>query len=238
MTSREMTSARPGPAPQQVLYGRRQGRRLRSGQRALLDRLLPEIEIELPPDAGLDPAALFAAPPADIWLEIGFGAGEHLAVQAAARPEIGFLGCEPYINGVVGLLARIETGRLTNIRLYLGDARLLLAALPDRCMGRAFVLFPDPWPKTRHHKRRMISPPVIAQLARVLRPGAELRVATDDPGYLVWILRHLVASEAFEWLARRPGDWRRRPDDWPPTRYEEKAIAQGRPSAFLRFQRR
>ena len=226
------------PARRIVLYGRRKGRRLRPGQRQLLDRALPEFEVRLTPgQAALEPARLFDFVPSDIWLEVGFGAGEHLITQAIDNPGIGFIGCEPFLDGAVKVLAGIRDHDLANIRIFRDDARLLLARLPGDCLGRAFVLFPDPWPKTRHHKRRFISPPVLDQFARVLRDGAELRVATDDPGYLVWILRHLMGSADFAWTARRPRDWRQRPPDWPSTRYEEKAVMAGRRCTYLRFER-
>jgi tRNA (guanine-N7-)-methyltransferase len=184
------------------------------------------------------PAALFASPVRDLWVEIGFGAGEHLAAQAAAHPDVGFIGCEPFINGVARLLAAIDAGRLSNLRIVMDDARLLLRRLPDASVGRLFVLFPDPWPKARHHKRRIVGPATVPDFARILADGAELRLATDHPGYLAWMLEHLRADGRLEWLARRPGDWRSRPPDWPATRYEEKARRGGRNCAFLRFRRR
>lgn len=212
---------------------------MRPGQRQLVESLLPTIEITL--DHGtepLDPAALFPADISDIWIEIGFGGGEHLAWQAERNRDIGFIGCEPFINGVVKCLGQIDANGLDNIRLFRDDARLLLDLMPERSVGRAFVLFPDPWPKVRHHKRRMVSEPVISRLAEILRDGAELRIATDDPGYLEWILLHMRKNPDFEWCARGPADWRDRPSDWPKTRYEEKADRAGRTSAFLRYIRR
>jgi tRNA (guanine-N7-)-methyltransferase len=203
-----------------------------------VDTLLPAVEV-VAPAAGdiLDPASLFSDPYDGYWLEIGFGAGEHLAWQARANPRIGLIGCEPFLNGVARMLADMEHTNLANIRIFRDDARILLAALPDASISRVFVLFPDPWPKSRHHKRRIVGPAVMPELARILRDGAELRVATDDPGYKGWILQHVLASGEFDWLARRPGDWRRRPDDWPPTRYEKKAQRAGRRAAFFRFAR-
>lgn len=226
-----------------VLYGRRRGRRLRDGQRTLAETLLPEIEIDAGSLAGFAPAAAFArapenAPPREVWLEIGFGGGEHLSWQAAHNPEIGLIGCEPFMNGVAKLLGQIDEKGLGNVRIFRDDARMLVEALPSESLGRAFVLFPDPWPKARHHKRRMVSDPVIAKLADALVDGAELRIATDDPGYLEWILWHMRRHPAFEWTARRPGDWRARPADWPETRYERKALAAGRRCAYLTYRRR
>ena len=191
----------------------------------------------MPAQGRFDPAAFFATPPEAIALEIGFGAGEHLAAQAAAAPHQGFIGCEVFENGVVKLLADIQRQGLGNIRLFIDDARLLLAALPEAALARVFILFPDPWPKLRHHKRRIVAPATLDRLASAIVDGGELRLATDDPGYLRWMLEHMTRHRDFEWLARRPGDWRERPADWPATRYEGKARAAGRQPAFLRFRR-
>ena len=185
-----------------------------------------------------DPRQLFDGHVEDVWLEIGFGGGEHLAWQAAAHRGIGFIGCEPYISGIARLLALADSEKLDNIRLVVDDARLLLRALPSGCLERIFVLFPDPWPKTRHHKRRIVSPASAAELARLLVPGGELRAATDDMGYARAMLLCLLARPELDWLASRPADWRERPPDWPPTRYEEKAKAAGRRCVYLRFTRR
>ena len=173
-----------------------------------------------------------------MWLEIGFGAGEHLAAQAEAHPGIGFIGVEVFENGVARLVAEIDRRGLANIRIFPDDARMLLDALAPASLGRVFILFPDPWPKTRHHKRRLVSTATLDRLAVLMRPGAELRLATDDRDYLAWMLEHATAHPEFAWLARGPADWRERPADWPPTRYEEKARAAGRTPAFLRFARR
>lgn len=151
---------------------------------------------------------------------------------------VGLIGAEPYINGVGGLLAEIDRLKLDNIRVVPDDARPVLAALPEASFERIFVLFPDPWPKRRHHRRRLVAPANLDQFARLLRDGAELRLATDDRAYLAWMLEHLLRHPAFEWLARRPSDWRVRPPDWPVTRYEEKARRAGRAPVFLRFHRR
>jgi len=221
-----------------LLYGRKRGRKLRPGQQALLERMLPVLRLELPaPGARLDPAHLFSPAKRDLWIEIGFGGGEHLAAQAAAHPEIGFVGCEPFVNGLVGLFAHMRDRNLTNIRVFDDDARLLLAALPEAGVGRAFILFPDPWPKKRHHKRRIVGPATLDLLAFALKDGAELRFASDDAAYVRWTLTHVLNHGAFEWLAEGPNDWRRRPADWPPTRYEEKAEKAGRSCYFLRFRR-
>jgi tRNA (guanine-N7-)-methyltransferase len=222
---------------QRTLYGRRRGKKLRAGQEALLDTLLPKLLITVPPEPQkLDLAALFGAAREKIWLEVGFGAGEHLVWQAAEHPEVGLIGCEPFINGVAKCLAHIERTAVTNVRLFTDDARLLMAALPDGSLSRAFVLFPDPWPKTRHHKRRLVQRDTLDVLARLMKAGAELRLATDDPSYLPWMVEHACIHPAFEWLAERPSDWRGRPADWPPTRYEQKMLAGHKP-VFLRLRR-
>src|SRR5271166_1228073 len=220
------------------LYGRKRGRPLRPAQQVLLERSLPQLAIELPPSGEVDPRRLFASPVQSIWLEIGFGGGEHLATQAKTHPDFGFIGCEVFENGIAKLLGDIARCQLTNIRLFADDARRLIAALAPASIGRVFILFPDPWPKVRQHKRRIVSCAPLDGLAEIMADNAELRLATDDSGYLCWMLEHLTAHPAFEWLARRPGDWRERPPDWPPTRYEEKARAAARSPAFLRMSRR
>jgi len=214
--------------PRRTLHGRRRGKKLRAGQQSLLDTLLPRLALALPVDPEkLDLAKLFGGrlPPAGVWLEVGFGAGEHLVWQAEQNPDIGLIGCEPYLNGTAKCLAHIERTGVTNVRLLADDARLLMAALPDRSLSRAFVLFPDPWPKTRHHKRRFVQRATLDRLAELMIAGAELRLATDDPSYLPWMIERACTHPAFEWLAERPADWRSRPADWPATRYERKELA-------------
>lgn len=221
---------------ERTLYGRRRGKKLRVGQEALLDTLLPRLLVDVPPEPRkIDLTALFGGE-RDVWLEVGFGAGEHLVWQAEHHPDVGLIGCEPYINGVAKCLAHIGRTGVSNVRLFTDDARLVMAALPPQSLGRAFVLFPDPWPKTRHHKRRFVQRSNLDVLARLLRPGAELRLATDDPSYLPWMVEHACLHPAFEWLAERPADWRSRPDDWPGTRYEQKMLAGHKP-VFLRLRR-
>ena len=218
-----------------MLYGRRHGKRLSRRRQALIDTLLPRLLIT--PEPGLDPAALFDHQPDTVWLEVGFGGGEHLAAQAEAHGEVGLIGCEPFVNGLAGLCALIDDGGLVNIRIHDDDARLLMDCLAEASIGRMFLLFPDPWPKTRHHKRRFVNPATLDACARILADGAELRIATDDMPYCRWMLKHLARHHAFAWTARRPADWRERPDDWPPTRYEAKARDQGRPPVFLIYRR-
>jgi tRNA (guanine-N7-)-methyltransferase len=221
---------------QRLIYGRRRGHRLRPGRQRQLAERLPELQVSLPEAGQLDPAQLF--PDRErIWLEIGFGSGEHLAAQAAAHPEVGLIGCEPYLAGVASLLATAEREALDNLRLVVDDARMLLRALPEGCVERIFVLFPDPWPKTRHHKRRIVNPTTAAEFARLLAPAGELRLATDDMGYARAMLLALGARPELAWQAERPADWRERPADWPATRYEQKALASGRPCLYLRYRR-
>lgn len=221
------------------VYGRRHGHKLSAGRAALLETLLPRLEIILPDDpaAALQPTSLFPVGITEIWLEIGFGGGEHLAAQAAAHPEIGFIGCELFINGVASLLSRVAAERLGNVRLYLDDARLLIARLEPASIGRLFILYPDPWPKRRHHKRRMVGPGTLDRFAAILKDGAELRLATDHADYARWMLFHLTRHPAFAWTARGPADWRERPADWPATRYEAKAVREGRRPSYFFFRR-
>jgi len=232
-----MSEADGGAERRRHFHGRRQGRKLRAGRAALIETLLPRLTVALPEQGGaLDPAALFPRPPRELWVEIGFGAGEHLAWQAAHHPDIGFIGCEPFINGMSTLLAAVERDGLDMVRVWPDDARPLLDRLPDGSVGRLFLLFADPWPKLRHHNRRFIQDDTVADLARLLKDGGELRIATDDAPLLDWSLQRVRRNPAFAWTAEGPADWRERTADWPPTRYEEKAL-HGRPY-YLRFQRR
>ncbi len=223
-------------AHRRLLYGRRHGHKLRKGQQELLRTLLPKLSVD--PSNLLSLGSPFDQEIEDLWLEIGFGGGEHLATLAAENPQTGFLGCEPFVNGVAKLLVKIDRMGLTNIRIHQGDARDVLDQLADFSLGRVMLLFPDPWPKKRHHKRRFISDETLPQVARVLRPGGEFRVATDIPDYCRWTLNHVLRSDCFDWLAERPADWRERPPDWPETRYEKKARRQGRTPVYLRFRRK
>ncbi len=204
----------------------------------MLDELLPRLAVRLPPAGGLDLPARFGAPKRAWWLEIGFGGGEHLAWQAAHHPDVGLIGCEPFVNGVVGALGHLQAAGSTNVRLWPDPAAALLETLPAAAFERVFLLFPDPWPKIRHHKRRFVQRANLDRLAALLVDGGEFRVATDDADYRRWILAELLAHEAFAWTARRPTDWRERPADWPETRYERKAKAAGRDPVYLRFVRR
>lgn len=234
-----MAERTPGsPQAEPRFYGRRRGHRLRPARQSLIDDLLPQVAVPLPPGtAPVDPHQLFAPVPSAVWLEIGFGGGEHLAAQARAHRDIGFIGCEPFVNGVASLLNHIADDGVGNIRVWADDARYLLPRLPKASIDRAFVLFPDPWPKRRHHGRRFLSAAGLASLARLLADDAELRIATDHPGYRDWILMQLGKVTEFAWTARTPQDWSVRPDDWPATRYEEKARARGARCTYLRWRR-
>jgi tRNA (guanine-N7-)-methyltransferase len=210
---------------------------LRPGQKRLIRELLPRVLLTIPPFACLKEGAEVPLARRPVWLEIGFGAGEHLVAQAERHREIDFIGCEVFENGIAKLLERIERQRLDNIRIFNQDARLLIETTPTASVDRVFILFPDPWPKRRHAKRRIISRETLDSLAAIMKDGAELRVATDDRNYVCWIIERLTDHPAFEWLARRPTDWRERPEDWPPTRYEKKALAAGRIPVFFRSRR-
>jgi tRNA (guanine-N7-)-methyltransferase len=181
---------------------------------------------------------LFQASVNDVWLEIGFGSGEHLLLQAETHKDVGFIGCEPFINGLGTLLGAIEDRGVGTMRVHDGDAREVLAWLRDRSIGRVFLLFPDPWPKKRQLKRRLLCEDTLAEIARVLRPGGAFRFASDNGDYAAQALRLARQSDLFTWTAERATDWRERPADWPETRYERKALSEGRKSTYLSFSRR
>lgn len=213
-------------------FGRRRGRKLSPRQDMLLRDLLPRVAID--PKAPLD--ADRAGKP--VWLEIGFGGGEHLIWQAENNPSIHIIGCEPFEEGVVKVLTAIADRKLANIRLLADDARAILANMPPQSVDKVFILFPDPWPKRKHQKRRLINRRLLADLARAMKPGAELRIGTDIPDYARTILMAFQDSPEFEWTADRPSAWQVRPPDWPQTRYEQKAVREGRRSCYLFFVRR
>ncbi len=221
-------------------FGRRKGRKPSPRQSALLADLLPRVAVYLARPAPADVRAVFGATAAglcEVWLEIGFGGAEHMIWQAGHHPNVGMIGCEPFEDGVVKALSAIAEQGLGNVRLHADDARPLLRWLPDACIGRVFILYPDPWPKTRHAKRRLVQPALLGELARVMRPGAELRIGTDIGDYARTVLLAMRDEPRFAWTARGPADWRVRPDDWPITRYEQKAVREGRRSTYLRFVR-
>jgi tRNA (guanine-N7-)-methyltransferase len=221
----------PSPKPLRT-YGRIKGRTLRVGRASLLDEALPGLSLDL----GHGPLDLQVIMPGarEVWVELGFGGGEHLAAQAEAHPHVLLLGAEPFVNGVASLLRHVQDKGLGNVRLHAGDGRDLLAALPDACIDRVFILFPDPWPKARHHKRRLINAETLAELARVMRPGSKLRFATDWADYVDWTLERFLASPAFRWTAETADDWRIAPADHVRTRYEEKGLGDCAP-VFLEF---
>jgi tRNA (guanine-N7-)-methyltransferase len=227
----------PEPSPELRSFGRRRGRKLSARQQHLLDDVLPKLSLTLvdPPPPAL--SALFACAPAQTWLEIGFGGGEHLVWQARANPGVGIIGCEVFEDGVVKVLSAIDEGRLGNVRVSNEDARAVLRWLPPASLARVFILFPDPWPKKRHVKRRLINGPLLDELARVMQAGAELRIATDIGDYLRTILLAFRGHGAFAWQVAGSDDWRERGPDWPSTRYEAKAEREGRRRYFLRFRR-
>jgi len=230
---------KPRAAPRFDWHGRRQGRRLRTGRQRLVEELLPRLRLTLPAgDGPVDPRGLFSPVPAKLWLEIGFGGGEHLAGQAARHRQIGFIGSEVFLNGLASALAHIEREKLANVRLLHEDARVLLPRLPEGAIDRVYLLFPDPWPKRRHRDRRFTSRGNLDALARVMADGAELRIASDDMGFIRWTLEHTRNHPDLVWQARRPLDWRQPPEDWIATRYQEKAVKAGRSPVFLTFRRR
>lgn len=190
--------------------------------------MLPKIAF----DPGKPALAQFPAGTKELWLEVGFGAGEHLHQLAGENPDIGLIGAEPYEAGVAKLLGKLAEAPRPNIRVHEGDGRDVIEALPDHALDRFFLLFPDPWPKTRHHKRRFLQMAMLDELARVLKPGGEFRFATDDKSYLLYVLERIVTHPTFEWTAKGPQDWSTRPGDWPKTRYETKAIKG--PPVYLR----
>lgn len=219
-------------------YGRRKGHRLSARKQGLVDTLLPRLRIAHEKPAPSSLTDLFDPPASGLTLEIGFGAGEHLAAMAKDDPAAGFIGCDVFLNGVAALLSHIDDAELANVRIYDGDARTLLDWLPDGSLDQVFILFPDPWPKQRHHKRRLIAPDTLANLARVMKSGAALEIASDIPSYIRTSLLAMYISGAFEWQAEGSEDWRQRPAGRLETRYERKARREGRNCCYLSFRRR
>ncbi|WP_262029393.1 tRNA (guanine(46)-N(7))-methyltransferase TrmB [Microvirga sp. Mcv34] len=217
-----------------AFFGRRKGKKLRAGQDDLVQNVLPAIRMV----PGRAPSGQFPNPQArETWLEIGFGGGEHLAAQARAHRDINFIGCEPFVNGMAKLLAVIEQEHLDNVRLWDDDVTDLLPTLPDASFDRVYILYPDPWPKRRQRKRRLVSDETLEVLARVMKPGAELRFASDIDDYIGWVLARTLRSPHFRWTATRADDWRKPYEGWPGTRYEAKAIREGRVPSYLTFER-
>jgi tRNA (guanine-N7-)-methyltransferase len=215
-----------------AFFGRRVGRPLTPGQQALVETLLPRLDIVLPQNARLDPRSLFADAPADIVLEIGYGGGEHLARKALENPGTGFIGAEVFSNAIASMLEKIDKTGLANIRLFSDDALKLLQVLPDQTLAGVYLIYPDPWPKTRHHKRRFISPLTMFELGRTLRPGGRFRFCTDIEDYADWGLAHMLRTPGFYWEHGAPGSWHTPYPGWQPTRYEKKARRQGREKSW------
>jgi len=223
---------------ERAFFGRRKGHRLRSHQADLMATLLPRLAIALerpPPDRLVE---MFSRPLESVNLEIGFGGGEHLVAEAAAHPALGFVGCEPFVNGMAKILTLIEASAIDNIRLHGGDAIDLLAWLPDASIARIDLLYPDPWPKRRHWKRRFVQDRTVAMMARALRPGGVFRFATDIPDYAAWTLERLTRAPDFIWTAERADDWRQPWAGFRGTRYEAKAKREGRMPCYLEFRRK
>jgi len=245
----ETTGSSRNPAPETVaetpreicspasLHGRRRGRKLGARQAGLLDAALPRLFLDVSQPI-VNPACLFPDRPSTVWLEIGFGGGEHLAAEAIAQPNSGYIGCEIFLNGIAKALALTEKHQLRNVRLYNCDAGKIIAALPPECLAGAYLLYPDPWPKRRHHKRRFLSGGMLARLARVLRPGAELRFATDIDANAAWSLAQVLRSPDFAWVPLAASDWQKPWDGWTSTRYEAKALREGRRPVYLTFRRK
>ena len=231
-----MTAHKQGdPTTLNRLYGRAKGKKLRKGQQELVERLLPQIGV---PDAGPITAERLFGQPAPLHFEIGFGAGEHLAYRADLLPDHGFIGCEPFLNGVVGALGHIRDMGLANVRLHMGDALEVLERVPDGTLSFLYLLHPDPWPKARHAKRRMMNDGPVNLIAARLKPGGEFRFGTDHPVYLRWALMVMNGHPDFDWLASEPQDFLTRPGGWPETRYEAKARAQGHEVWYFRYRRK
>jgi tRNA (guanine-N7-)-methyltransferase len=231
-----MTAHKAGdPTTLNRLYGRSSGHKLRKGQQDLVDKLLPQIEV---PEEGEITAARLFSEDRPLHFEIGFGSGEHLAYRADLLPDHGFIGCEPFLNGVATALGHIRDQHLTNVRLHMGDALDVLRRLPDQSLTMVYLLHPDPWPKARHAKRRMINDGPLGLIAAKMKHGGEFRLATDDPTYLNWSLmvmqRH---TDDFEWVVKELGEWLRYPSGWLETRYAAKARRQGRVPHQFRYRR-
>ena len=237
-----MTPEREDGAPWRNFYGRRKGKGLRPSQEKYLDEDLAALSPgpvgweENPDRTPLELGKLFPDA-SEFWLEIGFGGGEHLVHQAARNPSVGIIGAEPYINGVAMLLGKVRDAGVTNLAIHPGDARDLFDVIPDGSLRHVFLLYPDPWPKKRHHRRRFVTPEHLKPLAAKMATGAILRIATDIEDYVRQTLEQVAFQGDFEWLAERPSDWKDPWDDWLSTRYEQKALREGRVPHYLTFQR-
>jgi tRNA (guanine-N7-)-methyltransferase len=225
-----------GPAEESgAFFGRRKGKALRPGQQDLFGALLPRLR--LPHEGVIDPAGLFPGPMNGFTLEIGFGGGEHLAARACQNPDRGYIGCEPFINGMAKMLGAVEREGLANVRLWDEDATALLPRIEPASLDEIYLLYPDPWPKRRQRKRRFVSPATVEGFARLLKPGGRFRFASDIDDYVGWTLARVGPSPAFRWTAARADDWRLPYPGWPGTRYEAKALREGRRPSYLTFER-
>ncbi|MBZ6378240.1 tRNA (guanosine(46)-N7)-methyltransferase TrmB [Pacificimonas flava] len=230
-----MTAFKEGdPTTLGRLYGRTKGHRLRPGQQQLLDDMYPALAV--PEEGPVTSQELFGEN-RPLHFEVGFGGGEHLAYRADLLPDHGFIGAEPFVNGVVSALQHIRDDRLPNVRLHMGDALEVLERVPDAALSFLYLLHPDPWPKARHSKRRMMNPGPLDLFARKLKPGGIFRLATDHPVYCRWSLMQMAGREDFEWMGERPRDFRDAPGGWPLTRYAEKALREGRELWFFQYRR-
>mgnify|MGYP001052970464 CR=1 FL=1 len=223
--------------PAGSFFGRRKGHKLRAHQADLIAELLPRLSLDMSRPAPRDLHLLFDPPVEAVRLEIGFGGGEHLIAEAMAHPHLGFIGCEPYVNGMAKILAQIEANDIGNIRLIAGDAAELLAWVPPHSLTRIDLIHPDPWPKRRHWKRRFVQDAMVASMARALVAEGEFRFVCDIDSYVAWTLAHLLRAPQFEWLAQRADDWRRPWPHYTMTRYGRKATREGRHASYLRFRR-
>ena len=223
--------------PRGSFFGRRKGHKLRIHQAGLIENLLPRLALDIAHPAPPDLAALFDRPADAVRLEIGFGGGEHLTAEARSHRNLGFIGCEPYVNGMAKILAQIEAHNIGNIRLFAGDATELLAWMPQHSLARIDLIHPDPWPKRRHWKRRFVQDATVATMASALTPHGEFRFVSDIDDYCAWTLAHLKRSADFAWTAERAADWRLPWPDYTMTRYGAKAAREGRQAVYLRFRR-
>ena len=229
-----------GPAPGHfhgAFFGRRKGKTLRPGHAGLVAEALPHLRLDLDRPAPSDLGTLFPVGVTSVWLEIGYGGGEHLTQRAIENPDIGFIGCEAYVNGTAKMLAQIEQNGLANVRLWDEDAKRAVDWLPPTSIDRLYLLYPDPWPKRRHRKRRFLGEDMLGRLARILKPGAELRFATDIDDYAAYALARVARSPDFVWTAERQADWLTPWEGWRSTRYEAKALREGRRGAYFTFRR-
>jgi tRNA (guanine-N7-)-methyltransferase len=238
---RDPTQREPSPegdgGRQGSFFGRRKGHKLRAHQSDLIENLLPHLALDIAGERPANLSDLFDPKACDMRLEIGFGGGEHLVAEAQAAAGTGFIGCEPYVNGMAKILAQIEAHNIGNIRLFAGDATELLEWLPPGSLSRIDLIHPDPWPKRRHWKRRFVQDANVAAMARILKPSGEFRFVSDIDDYCAWTLAHLLRSPDFRWLAERADDWRKPWDGYTMTRYGRKAEREGRVASYLRFRR-